>query len=294
MLAFPFALGYKYSGDARFMRVAWDAFSEALAANEPADEDRAFTMPRLFAPHFLALAAQLGDRAESVLRTEVLATPMNGSLCAASGGRTIDAQVHGRVETADSPWGQAVRTSDAGWLSFPISCDVLTKPGSISFWIRTEDDYTPAETGAPKELAHNMQGLIYIACQLPDEMEQMLFRNALELHIIYRALWLKVYDWRGWITTSVGASLETWGPGEWHHIVGTWNNYNVTIHLDGKEVARNEEHCLPGGTQKRLFVGWRPMNWFGYCAWHDLRLHNSPLPPSRVKEIYAEGAAALT
>jgi hypothetical protein len=294
MLAFPFALGYKYSGEARFMKVAWDAFAEGLAANPPADEDRAFTTPRLFAPHFLALAAQLGNTAESVLRTEVLAAPLDGSLRAMGGGGTIDAQVHGRVETVDSPWGAAARTSDAGWLSYPTGSDVLTKPGSISFWIRTEDDYTPAETGSPKGLAHNMQGLIYIASELPDEMEQMLFRNALELHIIYRALWLKVYDWRGWITTSVGAPLEAWGSGEWHHIVGTWNNYNVTIHLDGEEVARNEGHCLPGGAQKRLFVGWRPMNWYGYCAWHDLRLHGSPLPPSRVKEIWAEGVSALT
>ena len=115
----------------------------------------------------------------------------------------------------------------------------------------------------------------------------------LELHIIYQALWLKVYDWRGWITTSTGASLEGWLPGEWHHVVGTWNNYSVTLHLDGEEVARQEEHCLPGGAQQRLYVGWRPMNWYGHCAWHDLRVHDSPLPPRRVREVYAEGAAAL-
>ena len=287
-LAFPFALGYKHSGDARFMKVAWDAFAEELAADRPADEDRAFTQPRLFAPHFLALAAQLGDHTETVLRTEVLAAPMDDSLRATSEGENIDAQVHGRVEAADSPWGSTVRTSDAGWLSYPVRSDVLAKPGSISFWMRTEDDYRPAEAGSPRELAHNAQGLIYIASELPDEMERMLFRNALELHIIYRALWLKVYDWRGWITTRVGASLEAWGPGEWHQIVGTWNNYSVTIHLDGEEAARNEEYCLPGGAQKRLFVGWRPLNWYGYCAWHDLRLHDSPLPPSRVQELYAE------
>ena len=295
MLAFPMALGYKHSGDAHFMQVAWDAFAEALAANPSADEDRAFTQPRLFAPHFLALAAELDDRASTVLRTEILEAPLDGSLQARSGEEILAAEVHGQVELVDSPWGKAVRTSDAGWLSYPVGPDVLTKPGSISFWIRTEDDYT----GTPGELRYQKQALIYIASELPEEMkgreslEDIGFRNALELHIIYRALWLKVYDWRGWITTSTGASLEKWQPGQWHHVVGTWNNYNVTIHLDGEEVARQEEYCLPGGAQKRLYIGWRPMNWYGYCAWHDLRLHNSPLPPKRVKQIYSEGAREL-
>jgi len=289
MFAFPMALGYKHSGDARFMKVAWDAFAEALAANPPADEDRAFTQPRLFAPHFLALAAELGDRATTVLRSEILEALLDGELSARSGEEMLPAEVHGKIELVDSPWGKAVRTSAAGWLSYPIGADVLTKPGSISFWIRTEDDYT----GTPGELRHQKQALIYIASELPEEMEDIGFRNALELHIIYRALWLKVYDWRGWITTSTGASLEEWKPGQWRHIVGTWNNYNVTIHIDGEEVARQEEHCLPGGAQKRLYIGWRPMNWYGYCAWHDLRLHDSPLPPKRVRHIYNEGADEL-
>jgi len=289
MFAFPMALGYKHSDDTRFMKVAWDAFTEALAANPPADEDRAFTQPRLFAPHFLALAAELGDRTTTVLRTEILEAPLDGSLRARSGEDTLDAEVHGQIELVDSPWGKAVRTSDAGWLSYPIGPNVLTKPGSISFWIRTEDDYT----NTPGSLRYQKQALIYIASELPEEMEDIGFRSSIELHIIYQALWLKVYDWRGWITTSTGASLEGWKPGQWHHIVGTWNNYNVTIHIDGEEVARQEEHCLPGGIQKRLYIGWRPMNWYGYCAWHDLRLHDSPLPPKRVRNIYNEGADAL-
>ena len=75
--------------------------------------------------------------------------------------------------------------------------------------------------------------------------------------------------------------------------MGTWNNYNVTIHIDGEEAAREEGACLPGGVQKRLYIGWRPMNWHGHCAWHDLRLHDSPLPLKRVREIHAEGVAAL-
>ena len=289
MLAFPAALGYKHSGDARFMKVAWDAFAEALAANPAADEDRAFTQPRQFAPHFLALAAALGDRAATVLRTEVLKASLDRSLRARSKEEDLEAEVHGNIEMVESPWGETVRTSESGWLSYPVGPDVLTRPGSVSFWFRTEDDYT----GAPGDLRYQKQGLIYIASELPEEMGSMVFRHALELHIIYQALWLKVYDWRGWITTSTGASLQGWKPGQWHHVVGTWNNYNVTIHLDGEEVARQEEHCLPGGSQKRLYLGWRPMNWYGHCAWHDLRLHDAPLPPARVREIHAEGAAAL-
>lgn len=286
IFAFPMALGYKHTGDARFMKVAWDAFAEALAANPPADEDRAFTQPRLFAPHFLALAAKLGDRANAVLRTEILEASLNGELVAKTGEETVAAEVHGQVEFVGSPWGKAVRTSDSGWFSYPIGPDILTKPGSISFWIRTEDDYTrPAG-----ELRYQKQALIYIASELPEEMERVGFRNALEMHVIYRALWLKVYDWRGWITTSAGASLTQWQSGQWRHIAGTWNNYSVTIYINGEEVARQEEHCLPGGSQKRLYVGWRPMNWYGYCVWHDLRLHDSPLSPKRVRQIYAEGA----
>jgi hypothetical protein len=289
MLAFPMALGYRYSGDPRFMKVAWDAFAEGLASSPQADEDRAFTQPRLFAPHFLALTAELGDRAVRVLQTEIFEAPMDGSLLAWSGQETVAAHVHGHVEVVESPWGETVRTSDAGWVSYPIGPDALTKPGSLSFWIRSEDDYT----GTPEDLIYQKQGLIYIASELPEEMDDIVFRNALELHIIYQTLWLKVYDWRGWLTTGVGTSLEAWRPGEWHHVVGTWNNYNVTIHVDGQEVARHEEHCLPGGTQKRLYIGWRPMNWYGYCTWHDVRLHDSPLPARRVKGMFVEGATLL-
>ncbi len=45
------------------------------------------------------------------------------------------------------------------------------------------------------------------------------------------------------------------------------------------------------------------MHWYSYCAWHglrlhdlrlhDLRLHDFPLPPKRVKQIYAEGEGEL-
>ena len=188
-----------------------------------------------------------------------------------------------------APGGQSVRTSDAGWLSYPLQRDVLAQPGSISFWFRSKDDYTKTRD----HVKHQKQAMIYIASELPQEQDDIYFRNALELHIIYQTIWLKVYDWRGWITTSTGASMQGWQPGQWHHIVGTSNNYNVTLHIDSQQVARQEEHCLPDGGPKRIHIGWRPMNWYGYCAWHDLRIHDSPLSPKRVQQMYREDAYKL-
>lgn len=105
MLPLPMALAYKHSGDARFMKVAWDVFSESLEANPPADEDRAFTTSRFFSIHFLALAAALGDDAIKVLSTETFEAPMDGSHKAASAGQTVCAEVHGQAELVASPWG---------------------------------------------------------------------------------------------------------------------------------------------------------------------------------------------
>ena len=111
--------------------------------------------------------------------------------------------------------------------------------------------------------------------------------NALDVHLTYNEMWVRLYDHRGWLTACLGVPVPYWRPGEWHHVAVTWNRFTLTAYVNGIRMAQDRAWLVQGG-QKVIHVGWRQLNWFAESRFFDLRLFRAPLPGYKIHAIYDE------
>ncbi|MEW6751338.1 MAG: hypothetical protein AB1505_10225 [Candidatus Latescibacterota bacterium] len=240
--------------------------------------NRDFPAVRLLSAHFIALVSRMppGSLAGAAAPRAALAAPLGPSLTAHTESGTVSGTAEGEVRFVTSPFGQpALETGHRGRVRFPVPPDLLRLPGSLCLWV-SQDLTMPR---AP-EMAPHPRGLVHLTGDEP-------LASALDVHLTYNTLWVRLYDGRGWLTACLELPVAHWRAGEWHHLAVVWNRFTLTGHMDGQRLAQ-EPAWLPEGEQRMLWVGWRPLNWYAGCRFHGLQVYRTPLPPYRVRALYEE------
>ena len=199
----------------------------------------------------------------------------------------LESVLHGREIkwTDDSPFAGAVlRTFGRSWVSYDAPADILLFPGTLSFWVKQEPAVWGRKPWPSGWFDHPPRSLVHIAGE--DTLT-----NALDVTISADKFWTRVYDVRGWERAALAADVAWWKDKGWHHVVVVWNRHSLTMYVDGRQLARDETFSLPGGGQRTIHLGWRPGNWYGQAAYHNLRLFRTALPPHRAKWLYENEAA---
>jgi hypothetical protein len=168
--------------------------------------------------------------------------------------------------------------SDSNYVVVPDS-ETIRPGGEISFggWYRTESG---ASSQAIVQKADSLVGDCGYAVDVQTG-------NSLRAHLGVK---------------SGAARINPWGvathDGEWHHIMLTWDGDAFVCYLDGEEVARDESQSgsIRHSTNP-LYVARGDNGWsatYGMDgAINDVRVYDTALAPSEVREIY-DGTADST
>jgi len=281
MVSNEFSLAYLASqtGEPIYLRPVVAGMKNYGRGLEHAVGNRDFPHVRLLSAHFIALMAAIDvDRDELARRAllPALAVPLMGDLTCRTGEGDSEATVHGSVDFVDSIFDRPVlQTGKTSWVSFDAPEDILEHPGAVSLWVSQDLDLKSAIDMGPSP-----RGLVHIA-------DTGSLTNALDVHLTYNEMWVRLYDHRGWLTSCLQVPVPDWRPGEWHHVAAVWNRFTLTAYVDGRRMAQ-QPSWLPRGGQRTVHVGWRPLNWFAASRFCILRLFRSPLPGYQVEAIYEE------
>ena len=151
------------------------------------------------------------------------------------------------------------------------------KKGSVSFWIKPLD--WKGDDKGFNVLFHTGVG-----------------GNFFQIHKHYsdnRLLFLRGKD-----CTSTQYRIRDWAPGQWHHLVATWNPTETRLFIDGRLVCRSKvrEPFVPEGRTQPVSVGpgggWEKA-FIGRSLIDEFRVHDRPLTHDEVGELYRENAGGI-
>ena len=241
--------------------------------------NRAFAGVRLLTMHFIALVADLEvepSELASKTRRQVMHAPLQKDVPAIgqNGERKPMFKGDGNASFVDSAFGAPVlQTTDASYVSYDAPTDILERPGTLCFWVSQDHDLRSAVSMPPQP-----RGLVHIAADGH-------LTNALDVHLTYNEMWVRIYDHRGWLTSCLLVPVAYWRPNDWHHVAVVWNRFTLTAYVDGVRMAQDRAWLVQGG-QKVVHVGWRPLNWFAASRFCHLRIFRAPLPGYKIEEIH--------
>ncbi|MFH1742283.1 MAG: LamG-like jellyroll fold domain-containing protein, partial [bacterium] len=241
--------------------------------------NRRFARQQLWSLPFVSmLPSNWRENQDKIVQREVLRASLKESdgLSAWTPEGEIRGRTHGDALWTDGPFGRVLRTYDTIYVTFPAPKDILELPGTVSFWVRKDEDKWDRN---PWPWYGALRGLLYIGSNARET-------NALDLMMLKDNLWTRLYDHRCWEMAAIKSSSPKWEAGEWHHIAVVWNRYSLTTYINGEQVGSEDRFALPNGGQTDIYLGWRPTNRYGQADYFDLRIFRSALPPQRIKKIY--------
>ena len=199
-----------------------------------------------------------------------------------------DAKLHIQQVTYD-PNGKIgegifVRKDKTGsWISSDIE-RIDTRRGSVAFWIKLNNSST---IGLP-QLFNIYPGPPYIEANfLPDRPDPKNSAVTLPGEITFTMRLVPTVDGNYSIEEKVGTGGFSFRPGEWHHVVWTWQGMNHKVYLDGtlkhKKVFSSP---MPPQALPTFRIG-PSFDGFEDVTIDELGTYNFALTPSEVTAAYS-------
>lgn len=170
-------------------------------------------------------------------------------------GKIIAPRLDGQAVFEDGKFGKALKSGPGGgYLNFPTAEILRPEEGTVEMWV------SPVDWDGTEQFFHTFfdargEGVLYL----------YKFWNS--------GLLLLSGQQVGGPFSMVGAAIEQWKPGEWHHIVGVWSLANQVVYIDGKRVGSSPSN-LPKSLGKEFFLG--------DTSWSDKRTSSSLIDRVRV------------
>lgn len=130
-------------------------------------------------------------------------------------------RVEGKAVLVDGKFGKAFKGGpQTGNLYFPTEGIINKQQGTIEMWV------SPADWAGTEKKFHAFfdahgEGVLYLYKYYSSGL---LMVTASEFSGPYR---------------SAETSIDSWKPGQWHHIAGTWSPTRQVLYIDGKPVGSN-------------------------------------------------------
>ncbi|MBC8236476.1 glycoside hydrolase family 127 protein [bacterium] len=291
-----FRFGYQITGDRRYLSVATRAFWGQVRDMKSSD-GKQFSQDARTSPHTAAyfyrehitpdnlppspqpitqasISPPAQPRFEILLRAN-----FEGDLTCETPEGMKSGHVVGNIDFVPGKHGQAVAVGKNGYVWLPAPPDMLRRPGSIELWVQLNFKKNPTNPG--------QRAVFHIEGQTP-------LTDSLAACTIYEDLRIRMKNHVGHLDGTAEGAITDWEPGEWHHVVVTWDEKQVRLYLDGKEQNRPEEGkyagdsviVLPTGQQTKINLGWRFGNWYCDCAIDDLIVYGRTLTAEEVAAKY--------
>lgn len=86
---------------------------------------------------------------------------------------------------------------------------------------------------------------------------------------------------------GAGVPIDSWKPGEWHHIAGAWVQGRLHLYVDGHLVSQNQFESAPTfEDEARVYIGSNlPSGSAAPGEMTGIRILNRPLAPEEVKQL---------
>jgi len=291
-----FRFGFQITGDRRYLSVATRSFW-SQAREIKSSDGKQFSQDTRTSPHTAAYfhreqitpdnlppspqpIAQIPSAPPPQPQAEILLRAnFDGDLtCDTPNGQESGHSI-GEIDFVPGKHGKAISVGENGYIWLPAPSDMLRRPGSIELWVQLHFKKNPINPG--------QRAIFHIEGQTP-------LIDSLSACTIYDELRIRMKDHVGHLDGTAEGAIEHWGPGEWHHIVVTWDDKRVKLYLDGEEQTRPDEGKnlgdtvinLPAGQQTKINLGWRFGNWYCDCAIDDLTIYSRTLTAEEVAGKY--------
>lgn len=296
-----FRFGYEMTGDPRYLAVATRAFGSRVREMTPDVDGKQFSQDTRTSPYTAAHFYRNNITLDSFLpapqplkqedgptpiepRAEILLKALfeDDLACETPQGAASGTEV-GRISFVSGREGQAVRVGDGGYARLPAPDEMLRGPGSVELWLRLHFKKQPSNPG--------QRAVFHVEGETP-------LVDSLAACTIYGDMRIRMKDHVGCLNGTAEGDITAWEPGEWHHVVVTWDEARVRLYLDGKEQTRSGEGTMawdgvahfPAGQQTRINLGWRFGNWFCPCDIDSLTVYGRALNGKEIAARRAETA----
>jgi len=157
------------------------------------------------------------------------------------GGELVPGNLEGTFISEDSPHGKAMLSGpNSGYLYFPAENAVNPQSGTVEMWVCPQD-WNGTEQQFHVFFNARGQGMLYL---------YKYYQGGL--------LMLSAPTFNGpYFSTS--ANIDTWQPGQWHFIAGTWSSTRNAVYVDGTLVSTSSSPVLPDSLSD-LEIGDDPWN----------------------------------
>ncbi len=292
-----FISGYQMTDDRRYLSVAMRSFWSRVKEMEIMEDGKQFSIDTRTSPHTAAyfykehittdnmpespqpIAQQLSEAPKAQDAEMLLHADFDDSLdCETPKGKS-KGNIVGNVEFVNGRNGKAISVGKDGYVWFDAPSGMLRLPGSIELWVSL--NFKKNETSPQQSAVFHIEG------------ENPLI-DSLCACTIYGELRIRMKDHVGHLHGSAEGEITQWNPGEWHHVVVTWDNEKVKLYLDGEEQIRPDEGkyagddvvAFPSGKQTRVNLGWRFGNWYCDCAIDSITIYSKALSPSEISGLF--------
>ncbi len=153
-------------------------------------------------------------------------------------GEIIAARIEGQAEFRDGKFGKAfVSGPGAGYLHFPTKGNLSPQAGTVEMWVM------PIDWSGDEKSFHT-----FFRAAGEGEIHLYKYFNA------YGLLLLTNDGQPGSVNRLVLKNVDSWKPGEWHHIAATWSSARQELYIDGERVA-SVEPLLPKSFGEEFLIG---------------------------------------
>jgi hypothetical protein len=153
-------------------------------------------------------------------------------------GRTIAPRVEGKAEFVEGKFGKAFQSGPgAGYLYFPAPGLVRPQSGTVEMWVQ------PIDWSGDEKSFHSF-------FRATGKGELHLYKYFNEFGLLFLA-----NDGQPKSPNRLALkNVDSWKPGQWHHIAATWSAARQELYIDGERVA-SVAPLLPRSLDKEILIG---------------------------------------
>lgn len=196
----------------------------------------------------LVLCLGCGQSARSDLAPAVPTLTLNfenGVAGVGRDGQTVAPRVEGKAELQEGKFGKAFKSGPgAGYLHFPTEGIVSTQAGTVEMWV------SPLDWSGDEKAFH----MFFAANGAADGEGKLFLYKYLSSGL---GLLFLSHDGGKGHNRLANKNIDSWKPGEWHHIAATWWPSRQELYIDGK-LAGSGLPSLPKSLNAEFLIGDHP------------------------------------